>query len=205
VAGSTAPAGGKGENATVSAYIALLRGINVGGHHEVPMAELRQLFAGLGFGDVATYIQSGNVVFTSAARDVAEMTAEIEREIVKVFGFAAPVALRSARLLAGVASANPFVGRGMDVAALSVGFLGATPDAVRVSALLADPLADPATAGGDEFLLSGQEVYLHHPNGYGRTKLTNSYFDRRLGTMMTVRNWRTVMTLLDMASGAGSS
>jgi uncharacterized protein (DUF1697 family) len=104
-----------------------------------------------------------------------------------------------------VASANPFVGGGIDVAALSVGFLGATPDAVRVSALLADPLADPATAGGDEFVLSEQEVYLHHPNGYGRSKLTNSYFDRRLGTMMTVRNWRTVMTLLDMASGAGSS
>jgi uncharacterized protein (DUF1697 family) len=205
MAGSTVSAKGQGKNATVSAYVALLRGINVGGHHKVPMAELRQLFAGLGFDDVATYIQSGNVVFSSGARDVAEMTADIERELVKIFGFAAPVVLRSARQLEGVASANPFVGGGIDVAALSVGFLGATPDAVRVSALLADPLADPATAGGDEFVLSEQEVYLHHPNGYGRSKLTNSYFDRRLGTMMTVRNWRTVMTLLDMASGAGSS
>jgi uncharacterized protein (DUF1697 family) len=183
--------------------VALLRGINVGGHHKVAMADLRGLFTGLGFGDVATYIQSGNVVFTSRLDDLAAVT-DIERQILATFGFEAPVVLRSADELAVVASANPFVKRGMDVTALSVGFLAGAPDADAVSTLLADPLADRIAAGGDEFSLSEREVYLHHPNGYGRTKMTNSYFDRRLGTTMTVRNWRTVMTLLDMAGARRS-
>jgi uncharacterized protein (DUF1697 family) len=184
--------------------VALLRGINLGGHHILAMADLRQLFTGLGFGEVATYIQSGNVVFTSPLDDLAAVTAGIEREILATFGFEAPVVLRSAAELAVVAASNPFLKRGMDVKALSVGFLAGAPDTAGVSTLLADPLADRIAAGGDEFSLSEREVYLYHPNGYGRTKLTNSYFDRRLGTTMTVRNWRTVMTLLDMAGGGGS-
>jgi len=184
--------------------VALLRGINVGGHHKIAMADLRQVFTRLGFGDVASYIQSGNVVFTSPLRSVAELAAEIEDEILKSFGFGVPVALRSAEQLAVVASANPFVERGADMAAMSVGFLAGVPEPDRVRGLLADPLADPAATGGDEFSLSGAEVYLHHPNGYGRTKLTNNFFDRRLRTMMTVRNWRTVLTLLEMTGGSAA-
>jgi uncharacterized protein (DUF1697 family) len=166
------------------------------------MRELRQVFAGLGFGDVATYIQSGNVVFTCSPRSVAELTADIEGGILSAVGFEVPVAIRSAEQLNVVASGNPFVRRGADVAALSVGFLSGVPEPGRVSGLLADPVAElPA---GDEFSLNGQHVYLHHPNGYGRSKLTNSYFDRRLGTMMTVRSWRTVMTFLEMTGGLGA-
>lgn len=181
-------------------HVALLRGINVGGHHKIAMADLRQLFVGLGFADVSSYIQSGNVVFTSEVTDAAKLAADIEGQILAMFGFAAPVVLRTARQLGAVAAANPFVAGGAE-AGVSVGFLAATPDPERVRSLGADPLADPTAAGGDEFSVSGQEVYLHHPNGYGRTKLTNSYFDRRLGTTMTVRNWRTVMTLLEMSDG----
>jgi uncharacterized protein (DUF1697 family) len=180
--------------------VALLRGVNVGGH-KVAMAELRGLFTGLGCRDVATYIQSGNVVFTKDDSDLARLAAAIEERIVSTFGFPAPVVLRSASQLAAVAVANPFVDRGVDTKLVSVGFLAATPTAERVRSLLADRLGDPAATGDDEFSVSTQEVYLYHPNGYGRSKLTNSFFDRRLGTMMTVRNWRTVMTLLDMASG----
>jgi uncharacterized protein (DUF1697 family) len=202
VAGSP-PAKGVGTGATSSAYVALLRGINLGGHHKVAMADLRRMFTELGYRNVATYIQSGNVVFTSTVRTVDELTAEIESGFLSAFGFEAPVALRSTEQLALVAAANPFVERGVDLTVLSVGFLAGIPDPGRVSDLLADPLADPTAAGGDEFALSTTEVYLHHPNGYGRTKLTNSYFDRRLGTMMTVRNWRTVLTVLDMAAAAG--
>jgi uncharacterized protein (DUF1697 family) len=178
-------------------YAALLRGINIGGHNKLPMAELRELCSGLGLGDVATYIQSGNVVFSSALVDTVELTTSLERAIATAFGFKVPVVLRSARQLGAVVEANPFVKAGKAAAVLSVGFLAGVPEPDRVTALLGDPLASPPE-GGDEFAVVGQEVFLHHPNGYGRTKLTNSYFDRRLGTFMTVRNWKTVAVLVEM-------
>lgn len=166
------------------------------------MADLRQVFTGLGLADVATYIQSGNVVFTSTGSAAgAELAADIERAIAGTFGFDVPIVIRSADEMADVAGANPFLARGVEASLVSVGFLAGVPTPARVSALRADPLADPAIAGGDEFVVRGAEVYLHHPNGYGRTKLTTGYFDRRLSVTMTVRNWRTVTTLLDMTGG----
>jgi len=187
----------------VPAYVALLRGINLGAHNKVPMAELRAVCARLGLGEVATYIQSGNVVFASTLVDMAQLTGDLEGAIAAAFGFEVPVVLRSSEQLGDVLDANPFLGAGRDAAVLSVGFLARIPDPGRLSALLADPLAT-AAPGGDEFVVRGREVFLHHPNGYGRTKLTNSYFDRRLGTFMTVRNWRTVKTLAEMAQGLGT-
>jgi uncharacterized protein (DUF1697 family) len=203
LASSTTSAEHQAAGGAPSVYVALLRGINVGGHHKIAMADLRQVFAGLGLRDVTTYIQSGNVVFTSTRLPVAELTADIEQAIASAFAFDVPVVLRSAGDLAGVVSANPFIARGVDAAVISVGFLAGVPAADSVTALYGDPLADPAAAGGDEFVVRGEHVYLHHPNGYGRSKLTNSLFDRRLAVMMTVRNWRTVVTLLDMAGEAG--
>lgn len=203
---SSRPSAGAGTpNRAAPAFVALLRGINVGGRHKIAMADLRAMFSGLGFGGVATYIQSGNVVFTSTLGDVAELMAAIDEAIETTFGFRAPAVLRSAGQLAAVAVANPFLAGGADAGTVSVGFLAGVPTADRLSALLAEPLADPVATGGDEFVIRGADVYLHHPNGYGRTKLTNGYFDKRLGVMMTVRNWRTVLTLLDMASGLGAS
>lgn len=183
------------------AYAALLRGINVGGHNKVAMADLRALCGELGLGDVTTYIQSGNVVFSSARTDAGVLAGELEGAIAGAFGFGVPVVVRSAADLDAVAASNPFVRRGRDPSVLSVGFLSDLPAPDAVRALRADPLASPP--GGDEFELVGQEVFLHHPNGYGRSKLTNSYFDRRLGTMMTVRNWRTVVTLGEMTQRLG--
>jgi len=181
------------------AYAALLRGINLGGGTKVAMAELRSVCSDLGLSRVETYIQSGNVVFSSRRTDVAGLTGELESAVSGAFGFEIPVVLRSGSQLGVVAGANPFVEAGNDERALSVGFLGARPESERVRMLLSDPLASPSP-GGDEFAVRGEEVFIHHPNGYGRTKLTNVFFERRLGTHMTVRNWRTVTTLVSMTS-----
>ena len=156
----------------------------------------------LGLSEVATYIQSGNIVFSSAAADSALLGEQLEEAIVDAFGFDVPIVMRSVPQLRAVVTANPFLAGGADVRVLSVGFLAAKPETAALSKLLVDTLASPP-AGGDEFAVAGQEVFLHHPNGYGRTKLTNSFFDRRLGTTMTVRNWRTVMTLVDMVEQLG--
>jgi len=184
------------------AYAALLRGINLASHNKVPMGELRTLCGELGLGDVTTYIQSGNVVFSSVRTDSSALAGELEGAIAGAFGFDVPVVLRSAVELEGIAASNPYVQGGRDPSELSVGFLAELPAPERVSALRADPLAS-RPPGRDEFALLGREVFLHHPNGYGRSKLTNSYFDRRLGTMMTVRNWRTVVTLGEMTQRLG--
>jgi uncharacterized protein (DUF1697 family) len=180
----------------------MLRGINVGGHHKVPMSDLRQLYGELGMSDVATYIQSGNVVFSSARDDEKGLASELEHAMRKAFGFDVPVVLRAAGDLTSAVRSNPFVDGGVDASVMSVGFLDAVPEQARVRALGDDPLATPPP-GGDEFYIRGREVYLHHPNGYGRSKLTNGFFDRRLGTMMTVRNWRTVLTLVEMTRARG--
>jgi uncharacterized protein (DUF1697 family) len=163
--------------------IALLRGINVGGRHPVPMAALRECFTDAGFVDVVTIIQSGNVRFTSA--EGADPDA-LERVIADRFGFPVPVILRTRIALSEAVAANPFVGA--DPGHLHLGFLSRVPDPDRVAAL-EHPRFLP-----DEFALVGDHCYLHLPNGMARTKLPG-YLDRKLGVGMTIRNWRTTCTL----------
>jgi uncharacterized protein (DUF1697 family) len=171
-------------------YAALLRGVNVSGHNKVPMKELRARLAGLGFTDVATYIQSGNIVFhASASPDLAGL---IERDLRKAFGVSATVLLRTKDQLVRVGAQNPFVKRGVDVAALHVTFLAETPKPARVKDLTGK------VSGPDELVVRGREVYLRCPNGYGRTKLTNTFLERQLGSPATTRNWRTVLQLVAM-------
>jgi uncharacterized protein (DUF1697 family) len=176
-----------------STYVALLRGINVGGRKTVPMAELRSALSALGLEDVATYIQSGNVVFRAPARDAESLAGAIERSIDETFGLSARVVLRTRDELSAVASGNPFLERGADESKLHVVFLDREPDASAVAEL------DPGRSPPDEFDVQGREVYLHLPNGMGRTKLTGDYFERRLGVAATARNWRTVAKLVELA------
>jgi uncharacterized protein (DUF1697 family) len=175
------------------AYVALLRGINVGGRNRLQMAALARMFVEAGCQDVRTYIQSGNVVF-SAGRKAAEALPEIVPErIAERFGIKAPVILRSSVELGQVVAGNPFLAPGMDAASLHVAFLAHEPEKRRIAAL------DPARSRGDSFAVRGREIYLHLPNGVARTKLTNAYFDTTLATVSTLRNWRTVLKLLEMA------
>jgi uncharacterized protein (DUF1697 family) len=179
----------------MTTYVALLRGINVGGRTRVRMDDLRRLFLGLRHADVHSYLQSGNVIFRSAAEDPPRLAGEIERRIARDLGVTITVLLRTADDLAHVVANNPFLRRVADPATLHVTFLADAPDRDRAARL--------ETPGGqpDELALAGREVYLQCPNGYGRTKLSNAYIERRLGVAATTRNWRTVTTLRDLASG----
>lgn len=165
----------------MATYVALLRGVNVGGK-TLAMTELRRVFVDLGHKEVRTYIQSGNVVF-DAAGSAARVVAELERRIAGELALDTTILLRSAKDLARVVEKNPFLRRGADPGALHVTFLAAAPG------------AEP-----DELQLVDREIYIHCPNGYGRTKLNNSFIERRVGVAATTRNWRTVEKLLAMAT-----
>jgi len=170
--------------------VALLRGVNVGGKNVLPMRELAAMFVAAGCVEVETYVQSGNVVFGAAEDEVGGLAGVIEGGVAERFGIRSPVILRSAAEMRRVVAGNPFAG----VADLSlhVYFLRDLPTAVKVRGL------DYARSAGDSFAVVGREIYLHLPNGMARTKLTNVYFDRALGTVCTARGWKTVGRLAEM-------
>ncbi|MCY3912621.1 MAG: DUF1697 domain-containing protein [Chloroflexi bacterium] len=176
-------------------YIALLRAINVGGTKKLLMADLRAMFEAAGCTEVRTYIQSGNVVFRADPALAERIPELIEGEIAASKGFQVPVVTRSAAEWSAVVSGNPFLAAGADPAQLHVGFLAEEPGTARIAEL------DPNRSPQDALEVRGREVYLHFPNGTARSKLTVDYFDRTLGTTITIRNWRTVGKLLAMAGG----
>jgi uncharacterized protein (DUF1697 family) len=171
--------------------VALLRGINVGGNNMLPMKELAKMFADAACTDVRTYIQSGNVIFNKPG-SAAGIADRIAASIEKRFGFRVPVILRTAEELRKTIRDNPFLAAGVDAKALHVYFLAEAPNARAIAGL------DPARSAGDAFQVRGQEIYLHLPNGMGRSKLTNAYFDSKLSTTCTARNWATVLRLSEM-------
>ncbi len=173
-------------------HIALLRGINVGGKHKLPMKDLRALFEAAGAGEVQTYIQSGNVVFESAAAEAKRIPTAVEAAIEKKFGFSSPVVVRSAAALRKVFAEHPFAADATELKLLMVAFLSKRPTAAAVKRLDA-PRFHP-----DRFEVRGAEVFLHYPSGVARSKLTNAYLDRTLGTTSTVRNWKTVTKLVEL-------
>ena len=175
--------------------IALLRGINVGGKNKLPMKDLAALFRDAGCEDVRTYIQSGNVLFRAGATPPDAIPSLISASIEDRFGYRVPVVTRTAAELRAAVEANPFAGAEADK--LLVLFLADPPDPERVEAL------DPNRSPGDEFAVVGREVFLHCPNGFARSKLTNAWFDSRLSTVSTMRNWKTVSKLLELASDVG--
>jgi len=175
----------------MSRYLALLRAVNVGSN-QVVMAELRELFAELGYGGVRTHLQTGNVVFTAGTADRTALAAAISAAIAERMGVTTTVLLRTRDELAAVLDADPFGARGVDPARRYLTFLDAVPDAGLVAAL------DPAYGAPDEYAVGDRVVYVHCPNGYGRTKLGNAYFERRLKVPATSRGFRVAAKLLDL-------
>ena len=175
-------------------HVALLRGVNVGGKHSLPMKDLVEIFVGAGCADVRTYIQSGNVVFNAPKALLKKLPALIAQEITARFGFQAPVILRSSEQLAKTVRANPFLHAGEAEKMLHVLFLADLPDPNAVASL------DANRSPGDRFHVLEHEVYLHLPNGAGNSKLTNAYFESKLSTRSTGRNWGTVLKLLELSS-----
>ena len=175
----------------MTTFVVLLRGVNVGGHNKVSMSALRELHESLGHTDVTTYIPSGNVVFNSPdKKDVS--SASLERAIEKQFGIDITVVLRTRAELKRVVNANPFADE--DLKTVHVGFMSSKPAAAAARDLDADQFLP------EEFVIKGANLYLHLPNGIGRTKLP-AYLDRKLKVPTTVRNWNTVCKLLELAGG----
>jgi uncharacterized protein (DUF1697 family) len=181
----------------MTSYVALLRAVNVSGRNKVAMADLRQLFESLPAQSVSTYVQSGNVVFARRARQPeSDLVATIESRIQDTFGVSIAVLLRTTDEMNRIVRANPLLGGGRDESKLHVTFLVRPPESKRVERL------DPEAGGDDEFQLRGREVYLHTPNGYGHSKLTNAFLERKLGVPATTRNWKTVATLAHLSRQA---
>jgi uncharacterized protein (DUF1697 family) len=187
----------------MSAYVAMLRSINVGGRNRVAMADLEGLVAALGFSRVTTYLQSGNVVFTGSGSPAA--TARIlEQGLTAELGLDVPVIVRSRAQFTRVLDATPYTDPRVDPTTLHVTFLAAPapPELRQRLATVAEVGASEGTFGGDRFELAGDTVYLHCPGGYGNTKLNNAFFEKRLGVTATTRNWRTVTALADLVAEA---
>jgi len=173
-------------------YVALLRAINVGGKNKLPMKDLVQICEAAGCLKVSSYIQSGNVIFSASPKDAARLPTLITAQIEKQFGHKPPVILRTKDQLDDVFRNNPFLKTGAPEELLHVMFLANMPAPAAVEKL------DPHRSPPDTFIVRGQEIYLNVPNGGGNTKLTNAYFDSKLATISTVRNWRTVGKLLEL-------
>ena len=171
--------------------VVLLRAANLGARNKVPMAELRRLVEEVGCTDVRTYVQSGNVVVRTSL-SAADLAAGVRQAIRAELGHDLGVVVRTAAQLRKVVERNPF--GTSDPAKLHVAFLAERPAAVRVRDLLARDF------GRDEARVVGSEVYGHYPAGYGRTKLGNAAIERILGVPATIRNWRTVTALVEMAA-----
>ncbi len=172
-------------------YAAFLRGINVGGNKKVPMADLRAAVEGLGHTDVATLLQSGNVVFTSGGRKAgAALAAELERAIDEHIGVTCRVLVRSSAELATVVRDNPMSEAVSEPSRFHLCFLEKTPAADRVAALEAEDFAP------DEFFFGDGVLYVWYRAGVQESRLAK-VVDRRLGVAVTARNWNTVSKVLE--------
>jgi uncharacterized protein (DUF1697 family) len=176
-------------------YISLLRGINVGGHGRLPMDDLKQIYAGLGFAHVRTLLQSGNAVFDTAPTAPATLAGRIEESIAQRMGFGPRVIVLYPAQLAEALAHNPYPNEAV-----------AAPDRLLLSFLDADPNAHAEaklreqSRGPERFSLRGRTLYTYYPEGVGRSKLTLSLLERTLGCQGTARNWNTLQKLATLCN-----
>ena len=174
-------------------FISLLRGINVGGHKKIKMAELREHYASLGFANVRSYIQSGNLVFESELTDQAEIARLIAEKIMAVYGFDVKIVMRNLEEYDAAIAANPFLDRGEeDLRKIIVMFAGSPiPEDWREKV----PEFPNST---DELTVIGKEFFLYCPDGYRNTKYTHALLERKLKIDVTARNWRSVLKIREI-------
>ena len=175
-------------------YVSLLRAVNVGGR-TVPMGTLRETYESLGFENVRTYIQSGNVLFATKERGAAAVAQRIESGLARVTGLDVRVLLRTAAEMQAIVDRNPYPASGSTGKTVHVTFLAGRPATARVQAI------DSTRFAPDEFVLDGREIFGRYPNGYGRTKMNNTFFERALAIDATTRNWNSVCKLAELAAG----
>lgn len=172
--------------------IVLLRGINVGGHRRVAMAGLRELLTSLGYVDVQTHLQSGNVVLRSGIRP-ERLARRLEQELAAGLGLEIRIVVRTRDELADVIDRNPLGAVATDPSRHLVSFLSAAPDPNVVREL------DGVDVAPEQFAVSGREIYAWHPHGINKSRLAKVLSEERLGVTATARNWNTVTKLLALA------
>ena len=178
----------------MTTYISILRGINVSGQKLIKMDALRKCYENLGFCNVTTYVQSGNVVFSDNKAKPDELAQTITRQIEKDFGFNVPIIVLTIDNLKQIIDSNPFFkDSDKDNAFLHVTFLSSKPQKADFNSIEEKKLS------GEEISFSDNAVYMYCPNGYGKTKLTNSFLEKKLKVGATTRNWRTTNELLRIA------
>ena len=178
----------------MNTYIALFRGINVGGNNSLPMKELVALLEDIGARKVRTYIQSGNAVFQSAEKNLSQLSKQIAAEIRKRHGFEPHVLVLTLDAIEKAMAESPFPEAQADPGSLHLGFLASTPKSPDLAKL------NSLKKESERFHLSDQVFYLPAPEGVGRSKLAAST-EKLLGVPMTDRNWKTVCKVREMAAG----
>lgn len=177
----------------MNSFISLLRGINVSGQKKMRMIELRSLYEALGLTNVQTYLQSGNVVFDSDIQNTTKLAIIIEKQIELSYGYAVSVFIREAGDLQRLIANNPFLTeRNEDAKSLYVTFLQERPSPEALH-----NLTIPLNETG-EFIVGEREIFIFVPDGYGRTKLSNNFFEKKLKMAATTRNWNTVNAVSQM-------
>ncbi|PWB50581.1 MAG: hypothetical protein C3F13_16650 [Anaerolineales bacterium] len=178
----------------MTVFISLLQGINVGGQKRLGMEALRKIYQDLGFSLIRTYVQSGNVAFSTDEENCALLKDKIEVAITRACGFSTRVFIRTAGDLQRILNSNPFLTKRMEEASkLHISFLYQPVESSAWSRL------SVPQGSQDEYAPGKMEVFLFCPNGYGKTKLSNSFFERKLGVPVTTRNWNTLEALYRMA------
>lgn len=178
----------------MNTYVAILRGVNVSGKNKLPMADLRAKLAQAGLQNIRTYIQSGNVIFEYGKSSPEELAKKIATVILKQFGFEVPVIVLTVEELSDIISNNPFLrDNSRDSKKLHVTFLAEKPQKENLDRTV------ELTFPPDEFIIRDRAVYVFCPNGYGRSKITNNFFEQKLKVTATTRNWKTVNKLKEIA------
>jgi uncharacterized protein (DUF1697 family) len=178
----------------MEAYISILRGINVGGNKKILMEDLRNLYNELNFKNIRTYIQSGNVIFDCEKTNPNQLENTIEDKISEKFKFQVPVIIRTTFKLQEIINNNPFLRENnVDVEKLHITFLSAKPESIKMEEIKKYDYKP------DRFFCSDKAVYVYCPNGYGNTKLNNTFFENKLGVKATTRNLKTVNELVRIA------
>jgi uncharacterized protein (DUF1697 family) len=176
-------------------YVSILRGINVSGQKKIKMDDLKSLYELLDFQNVVTYIQSGNVIFDTSVNNEADLKEKIEDAIEKRYNFRVPVQIRTNREMGDIIKNCPFgsINLKSEGTKISVTFLSEEPSGVRVSDMLKHVVAP------EKLIVKGKEAYLYCPTSYGRTKLSNTFIEHKLGVEATTRNWRSVTKLYELS------
>lgn len=178
----------------MTTYISILRGINVSGQKLIKMDALRKSYENLGFCNVTTYLQSGNVIFSANNAKPNELAQTITRQIERDFGFDVPVIVLTIDNLKQIIDNNPFLkDSDKDTTFLHVTFLSSKPQKFDFKTIEEKKLS------GEEISFADNAVYLYCPNGYGKTKLNNSFLENKLKVGATTRNWKTTTELLKIA------